>query len=170
LRKVLVKIIVKNYRLRFKNSTKQEVTTNYFSQLKKSGVVTGNFKVTRGTNPIAKLIAMVAGLPPASENTPIKVTSSNNVWTREFGTSHKLVSQWAVSNSHGLVEERFLGGLAKIGFQLKPFYKEGKMAVKIIFNLKKKKLIFFCRDSVISINHFGLWASLFMDSVQMESV
>ena len=57
------------------------------------------------------------------------MTNKDNRWIRQFSDAPPLISEWGVSTSHGLVEERFLWGMAKIGFNLKPLYKDDKMVV-----------------------------------------
>ncbi len=51
----------------------------------------GTAKVTRGANPLARLIAALMGFPPAGDRTPVTVKmephNGGERWTRVFGTA-----------------------------------------------------------------------------------
>jgi Domain of unknown function (DUF4166) len=73
----------------------------------------GRARVTRGANPLARLVATVMGMPPTMDDCPVEVRLTRDergveTWTRTFGSSsfsstHSLgQGRWA-----GLVVERF---------------------------------------------------------------
>eukprot|EP01119_Soliformovum_irregulare_P014293 TRINITY_DN3909_c0_g1_i3.p1 TRINITY_DN3909_c0_g1~~TRINITY_DN3909_c0_g1_i3.p1 ORF type:complete len:599 (+),score=98.20 TRINITY_DN3909_c0_g1_i3:50-1846(+) len=85
------------------------------------GEVAGTLQVRRGTTILSRLIAWLGNLPEANPAAPVTVVNSRNVWSRAFG-SKAFASQWRFNPQHGLVEESFLGGLVRFGFQLKPIW------------------------------------------------
>lgn len=73
----------------------------------------GRASVTRGDNPLARLVATVMGMPPTMADCPVEVRLSRTeqgveTWTRTFGTS-SFSSTHALGRGRweGLVVERF---------------------------------------------------------------
>ncbi|MEM7241833.1 MAG: DUF4166 domain-containing protein [Pseudomonadota bacterium] len=72
----------------------------------------GEAKITRGTHPIARLIARLMGFPDAGENVPAAVTISRDAdqerWTREFaGKEFQSVLTQGKGKDQYLMRERF---------------------------------------------------------------
>ena len=74
-------------------------------------VAVGSCEVTRGGNPLARLMASLYGFPPAGEDVPLRVVvevaGGFERWSRDFG-GHRLRSvQGEVAGRPGLIFERF---------------------------------------------------------------
>jgi hypothetical protein len=88
----------------------------------------GTAKVTRGTNPLAKLDAFLFGLPKEAKTTPITVTftpkNGTEIWELNFGGKkfHSIQSEGTGRNAH-LLTERF----GPITVSLALVLKNGKM-------------------------------------------
>ena len=87
----------------------------------------GNLHVKRGDNPLSRLLATILGMPKEGMNCPVRVVSKDNYWSRSFNNGASLLrTKWSVSKRHGLVEEKFFGGLFNVGSLLKPIIEDGK--------------------------------------------
>ena len=68
----------------------------------------GEAEVTRGANPLARLLATLFGFPPAGAGQPVTITigrdAAGEVWRREFG-GHRMASRLAPAGP-GRVAER----------------------------------------------------------------
>jgi hypothetical protein len=89
-----------------------------FHQTGASLTASGDFRVMRGTNPIARLLAALAMLPPEEESVRLRlvVTSIGNgeIWAREFGT-------WRMASAQREAAPRTLGerfGMMELYFRL----------------------------------------------------
>jgi hypothetical protein len=83
-----------------------------------STLAEGRATVTRGTNPLARIVARIAGFPPAGQDVPVSVRflerDGRETWVRQFGASSFSTE---LSQMGGLMVERF--GVLRFGFELR---------------------------------------------------
>lgn len=82
-----------------------------------AGRAEGSATVTRGTNPLARMLARLMGFPPAGKDVPVSVRfmerDGRETWVRQFGDS---TFSSELSQGGGLMIERF--GVLRFGFAL----------------------------------------------------
>lgn len=83
-----------------------------------AGLAEGRATVTRGANPLARIVARLMGFPPAGQDVQVSVRfferDGRETWVRQFGDS---TFSSELSQRGGLMIERF--GALRFGFELK---------------------------------------------------